>query len=339
MQPRDCRPQCTLEGEKHTPEYEGHRPQQIERMGAPAHGGCTTTLTGIGKYKEEVSMLTGIGSVVMQVAEFAACRTLYGTDLGLVEIGCGVGADGHQVCMFAVGSSILEIHEKPSRTNAGNSHPESASVGHFALLVASIDEAYAMLRERNVLGTRTPVVQPLDHSYMQRSLLQFDDPNGFVVQISEVVDPRDHVQERRAAKIAFGASDSPRELFQGFCHFHMPSMDIHASREFYGQKLGLEEISHRIVPDSGAEESVFAVGCTDLEIWMNPDVRTLQPSTVSRLGFWTDDVDYAYQVLKDRGVALDTLTTESAPSPHIRRRAFTFRDPEGRSLQIAQRIA
>ena len=99
----------------------------------------------------------------------------------------------------------------------------------------------------------------------------------------------------------------------------------------------MEEISHRIVPDSGAEESVFAVGCTDLEIWMNPDVRALQPSTVSRLGFWTDDVDYAYQVLKDRGVALDTLTTESVTSPHIRRHAFTLRDPEGRSLQIAQR--
>ena len=129
-------------------------------------------------------MLTGIGSVVMQVAEFAACRTLYGTDLGLVEIGCGVGADGHQVCIFAVGSSILEIHEKPGEANVGTSLPESASVGHFALLVASIDEAYAMLRETNVLGTRTPVVQPLDHSYMQRSLLQFDDPNGFVVQIS-----------------------------------------------------------------------------------------------------------------------------------------------------------
>ena len=212
MQPRDCRPLCTPEGEKRASEYEGHHPQQIERMGALAHGGCSTTLTGTGKYKAKVSMLTGIGSVVMQVAEFAACRTLYGTKLGLVKIGCGVGADGRQVCMFAVGSSILEIHENPNAANAGNSLPTAASVGHFALLVASADEAYAMLRERNVPVSGAPAVQPLDHAYMQRSLLQFDDPSGFIVQISGVVDPGRRKGGRRSA------FRSARNVFNRFFH-------------------------------------------------------------------------------------------------------------------------
>jgi len=51
-------------------------------------------------------------------------------------------------------------------------------------------------------------VQPADHAYMQRSLLEFDDPNGYVLQVADVLDPRDHLKARRAEKTALAARSS-----------------------------------------------------------------------------------------------------------------------------------
>ncbi len=54
-------------------------------------------------------MLEQIGHVVMVVRDLTACRALYGGELGLAEIGQGMGADGREMCMFSIGPSILEI--------------------------------------------------------------------------------------------------------------------------------------------------------------------------------------------------------------------------------------
>ena len=47
----------------------------------------------------------------MHVRDLAACRTLYGEQLSLTEVAHGLGPNGDAVSMFAIGDSILELHE------------------------------------------------------------------------------------------------------------------------------------------------------------------------------------------------------------------------------------
>jgi catechol 2,3-dioxygenase-like lactoylglutathione lyase family enzyme len=239
--------------------------------------------------------------------------------------------------MFAVGPSGLELHESPDATDYGAFATGSTPTPdeHFALLVSDVAKVYSELKGSGVPFGGPPQVQPLDHAYMQRSLLEFSDPDGFRVQISQPVDRRLRWTSRLQAKGACRADNGPVGLYAGFCHFNFPCLDIRATREFYGQALGLAEISYRNIEGS-VVESVYAVGCTELEIGWSPDLHTLRPWMVSRLGFWTDDVDHVYHMLKEKGIALDDSPVEWVPLPGIRRRAFAFQDPDGRMLQVAQ---
>jgi len=283
----------------------------------------------------------------MHVQDFSACRELYGAELGLEEIAHGTDADGHQVCMFAVGPSVLELHEDPNAVSARlpSGQPKDSSdipgsVRHFAFLVASNDEAYAVLKESKVpLSTKEgPQLQPIDHAYMQRSLLEFKDPNDFIVQIAEVVDPRSHLQSRRALKGAAQMESRRSGMFMGFDHFNMGCKDIRLTKEFYCQKLRMEELSTRTI--EGVEENVFAVGVTDLEMYAltAPHIPAYGPGIVRSLGFWTDDVDKAYQTLKDAGVAVGVPPSELTPLPGVRKCAFAFLSPDGLPLELAQRL-
>ena len=127
-------------------------------------------------------------------------------------------------------------------------------------------------------------------------------------------------------------------MFVGFDHFSMGCKDIRLTREFYSTKLGLEEISSRTV--EGAEERVFAVGVTDIEMYAFAEKLqpTYGPGIVHSLGFWTDDVDQAYWALKDAGVAVGAPPSELTPLPGVRKRAFTFQGPDGLPLELAQHL-
>jgi catechol 2,3-dioxygenase-like lactoylglutathione lyase family enzyme len=187
-----------------------------------------------------------------------------------------------------------------------------------------------------------PSVQPMDHAYMQRSLLQFNDPSGYILQISDLVDPREHLKERLEKKRAWAAASGPG-LLQGFDHVQIICTNVSAERDFFGLKLGLEELSHRTetVPAvEGFEESVFAAGMTDLELTQSESTRgwSLGPGAISALGFWTDDVAQAYGELTQRGVAVGDPPSVCAPLPGMSRRAFVFAGLDGLRLEIAQRI-
>jgi len=283
-------------------------------------------------------MLTEIGHVVLRTRDLAACRKLYGTELGLEEIAYGRSSDGREVAMFRLGPSILELEEDPSapiRTyEPSNLRPK---VGHFAFLVESTEKLSATFKERG-FAHKGPSVQPIEHSYLQRSLVEFPDPSGFMIQVAEVVDMRTKARRaiRRAVKQAMFSLAGSGVMFCGFDHMNMACTDTRAAREFYAQKLGLQELVHRVVDD--AEERDFAIGCTDLEIWSKPGWDVREAGAVRSLGFWTDDVEQACRVLKDRGIELEGPPSERAPFPHIRRIAFTFRDPDGFLLQVAQRL-
>lgn len=298
-------------------------------------------------------MITEIGHVAIRVRDFAACRQFYGRELDLVEIASGTSTDGHEVCMFSVGPSVLELWEDPTApvaTKLSANHPESeaslpAALSHFAFLVDSIDDAYALLRDKEIGHLDGPASTPIGHRNMQRSLLGFEDPSGFHVQISEAIDQRSHLENRRAAKHKISSAFLGLPvMLGGFDHISMFCTDYRASREFYVQKLGLEEIFHSTTREpgeavsAGFEQGAFAIGGTDIEMATDATWRAIGPGTLRRLGFWTDDIDHAYRVVQDKGLAPDGPPSTWTPLPPIRRRAFTSHDPDGLLIQIAQHL-
>lgn len=57
-------------------------------------------------------MLKELGHIVMAVRDQSACRTFYGGELGLEELGCGSDVQGRTACMFKIGPSILEQRQR-----------------------------------------------------------------------------------------------------------------------------------------------------------------------------------------------------------------------------------
>ena len=292
-------------------------------------------------------MLTGVAYLEMRVRDFAACRKTYRDDLGLEEIAHGVGGDGYGISMIATGSSFLELREDPNAItvllpSGERKEPVDVpgSVGHISFYVDNNDHAFAVLKEFLVNNPRAtadgPDLQPVDHAYMQRTLLQFDDPSGYVVQISDVVDPRPHLEKRRAEKRDAAAASGRPGLLQGFDHLNTGYSDIRFNRDLFGQKLGMEEISHRT--GEGWEEGVFAVGITDLEISQNASLKGKPrgAGAVSGIGFWTEDVESAYLTAQQRGVDVAAPPSERTDLPGIRRRGFSFEGLDGLPLEIAQ---
>ncbi len=298
-------------------------------------------------------MLTGIAHLEMRVLHLAACRTLYGEQLGLEGLAHGAGPHGDRVSMFAIGDSVLELHEDADAVTSllpsgerKDPRDVPGSVGHFAFYTADNHEAFRVLKKSLVSNPLTtpdgPSVQPMDHAYMQRSLLQFNDPDGYIIQIADLIDPREHLQGRLDEKRARAAACGPG-LLQGFDHVQIICSDVSAERDFYGLKLGLEELSHRTetVPAvEGFEESVFAAGMTDLELTQSESTRgwPVGPGAVGALGFWTDDVAQAYDELAQRGVAVGAPPSTRTPLPGMSRRAFAFEGLDGLRLEIAQKI-
>ena len=89
----------------------------------------------------------------------------------------------------------------------------------------------------------------------------------------------------------------------------------------------------------GRDQSVFAVGLTDLEMNESDAYRdkVLGPGIVNTLGFWTDDVDRAYGELKEKGAAVSGPPSDLTPLPGFSVRAFGVEGPDGLPLEIAER--
>ena len=297
-------------------------------------------------------MLEEVAHVVMAVRDLAACRALYGSELGLAELGCGEATDGRGVCVYAVGPALLELREDPAAPAAIEEAPGEAGeaaaphpvVAHFALLVDSMDETCVRLKGRRIDFLGEPGVTPVGHRNMQRALWALTDPGGFCVQISETVDTRAHLESRRAAKRRMAdAGQAPAGLFGGFDHISTYSADFSAARAFFRAQLGLEEFFHSTAREAGTSvepgfaQSAFAVGGTDIELATCAGVCSVGPRAVSQLGFWTADIDRAHDLLQRRAAVLAGPLFEWTPVPDMCRRAFALCGPDGLRILIAQR--
>ena len=283
----------------------------------------------------------------MRVLDLAACTEFYGGVLRLPEIARGAGAGGRAAAAFAVGPSVLEIQEDPSAVSgllpSGEPNEDwgevPGSLNHLALYVDDNDQVYAALkgkaREAHVLGG--PQAQALGHTYLQRSLLDYRDPNGLIIQISETIDDRPEVQEHRREKEEIRRATGGEGFFHGFDHLSIYITDTIATRALFVGQLGMTEFGDGKM--EGRNQAVFAVGLTDLEMNENDAHRNkvLGPGIINTLGFWTDDIDRAYASLKEVGVAVSGPPADVTALPGLSVRAFELEGPDGLPLEVAER--
>ena len=291
-------------------------------------------------------MLTGIGRIEMRVLDLDACRAFYRDAMGLTEWGAPGGRGGARSSTFVVGDSVLECIEDPDavvgRLPTGEERDWSdvpGSVNHFALYVDDIYAAYGQLKGKAEPRTLKdgPEAMPLGHTYLQRSLLDFVDPSGFVVQIAEVIEPGEEMQRRKRDKQGLASEPSDRGLMRGLDHFSIYVRDPAAMRGFYVEKLGMEEYGQRDV--EGTDQWVLMVGLTDLEFNLSEAYKDKQlgAGIVSMLGFWTDDVERAHRLLAAKGMALGEIATRGAGLPYAVR-SFSCVDPDGLPIEVAERV-
>ena len=291
-------------------------------------------------------MLTGIGRIEMRVRDLDACRAFYRDAMGLTEWGASGGRGGGRSATFVVGGSVLECIEDPDavvgRLPTGEERDwveVPGSVNHFALYVDDIYAAYGQLKGKAEPRTLKdgPEAMPLGHTYLQRSLLDFVDPSGFVVQIAEVIEPGEEMQRRKRDKQGLASEPSDSGMMRGFDHFSIYVRDPAVTRAFYVEKLGLEEYGQRDV--EGTDQTVLMVGLADLEFNLSEAYKDKQlgAGIVSMFGFWTDDVEEARRLLAADGVAVGEIGARDAGLPYGVR-SFICLDPDGLPIEIAERV-
>ena len=303
-------------------------------------------------------MITGIAYIEMRTRNFDECREVYGTHLGLTEVqdttavlnesgeweSTESAESGNREAVLQVGDSFLVLHEDESAPTQVSPKGErikeaQGSVGHWSFFVEGNFHAYSHLKDflafNRFPGTKAgPSVQPMNHQYLQRTLLEFADPNGYTIQLSEIVDPRHEKQDRRrekqrSANLATGA------MIKGFDHINMFCPDIAKGKEMYGDRLGMPIIDHS---DSEAQESyVFVAGLCDIELGARKDDAggdRLGKGIVGSFGLWTADVDAL-----SREIGHSNPPTERNLALGVPIRSITLDSGDGLPIEVAQRLS
>ena len=288
-------------------------------------------------------MLTQIIHILMAIPDLETCRGFYGKELGLPESGGGIDGRGRTFRKYRIGPSELILLEDPSalpyRKLAGEVRTE---VDHFALYVDDLDTVFETLQGRSIAFRDKPHTTELGHRNMQRSLVSFEDPNGFTLQLSQTVDPRPHLASRKEAKKSMaGLQNQDTSLFGGIDHVSSYCTDFKTNRTFYRDILGLDEFFYSTTREEGVEVSAgfeqgaFAIGGTDIELASDDEWQRLAPGPIRGIGFLTDHIDQAYDVLSSRGLPFAESTGDRMPF-YPGRNTLEFNSPDGMRIQIVQ---
>ena len=302
-------------------------------------------------------MITGIAYIEMRTRSFNECREVYGTQLGLTEVqdtssvlnekGEWDSAESaesvNRQAALQVGDSFLILQEDlaaPTQISPKGERILEAwgSVGHWSFFVEGNFHAYSHLKDflafNRFPGTKEgPSVQPMNHSYLQRSLLEFADPNGYTIQLSEIVDPRHDKQDRRrekqkSANLATGA------VIKGFDHINMLCPNIDEGKEMYGGMFDMPVIDHS---DNGIHEGyVFVAGLCDIELLATKDGNNgdrLGKGVVGSLGLWSDDVDALAKKIEHPVPPIERDLALGVPI-----RSISLDVGDGLPIEIAERI-
>lgn len=264
-------------------------------------------------------MLTEVCHIVMGTADLEGTRAFYGGPLGLPEL-------SGDLTSFKIGPTTFELRSDPAMSEP----PRQPSVDHIALYVDDIDATHTALN--GGVGFQTPPhITPLGHRNMQRGLLAFSDPNGFTFQVSQTVDPRDHLEGRRAAKREMATARRDPEHFGGIDHISMYCSDFGTTRAFLTETLGLKEFFYSDSREEGEtvapgfEQAAFAIGGTDIELASDDTWNEVRPGRIQELGFSTGSLDQAQEQLDRKGISAHRDADGGA---------ISLRDPDGLSIRI-----
>ncbi len=168
-------------------------------------------------------MLTRLSHVTMAVPDLEPCIDFYGAALALPESGRGVDGHGLAFRKYRIGPTDLILLEDdtavPYAQLTGSGRSE---VDHFALYVDDVAAVFETLRSRGVSFRDKPHATKLGHRNMQRSLVSFEDPFGFTLQLSRAIDPRSQAAPRLEAKKAMTGNTAGDRCIRWYRpHFHL----------------------------------------------------------------------------------------------------------------------
>ena len=305
-------------------------------------------------------MITDIAYLEMLVKDFDECLHVYTKELGMTEIqntqsvqnekgewiSTASAEQGNREAIIQVGNSYLVLHEDANAITQVlpngdiiSANEVEGTVGHYSFYAQGNDHAYSHMKSfytsyRYGRTKEGPSVQPMNHSYLQRSLLEFADPNGYTVQISEIIDPRLEKQKRRREKTEI-ANMSQGAIVKGFDHFSMRCSDLKIGKGFYSETLGLEIIHHE--QSDTSEEYVFSAGLCDLELSSSSlnslDKPLYGPRIVSSYGLWCDDLE---SVINNLSFEPNRLERDLALG--VRVKYITLNSGDGFLIQILEQI-
>ena len=284
--------------------------------------------------------MTQLTHVTMAVPDLEPCIAFYGTALDLPESGEGVNDHGQVLRMYRIGPTDLILLEDvaavPYAQLADNARTE---IDHFALFVDDVDVVFKTLESRGISFRDKPHTTELGHRNMQRSLVSFEDPFGFTLQLSQAVDPRPEIAPRIEAKKAMAGQTDRNSAFGGIDHISTYCTDFTANRTLYRDIQGFDEFFYSTKREEGAavgtgfEQGAFAAGGTDIELASDNEWHHLARGPVRGLGFQIDQFERVRESLRAHSVSFEEQSRNGALN-EARRSHLTITSPDGMQLQI-----
>lgn len=114
--------------------------------------------------------------------------------------------------------------------------------------------------------------------------------------------------------------------------------DLDVSQEFYTRVFGLQPVwrDDHSIGYNFASIVVNLLASREGERLVTPaPVGDRSSGLRSQLSIWVDDIDTVVEILRRRGVSLDTEPTDQPWNM----RTATFRDPDGHSWEVAQDLS
>jgi predicted enzyme related to lactoylglutathione lyase/hemerythrin-like domain-containing protein len=255
--------------------------------------------------------------------------------------------DHHVALVVAQTLTRADAHSAAQAADRFASFLERHELGHFRLeesillpalpgneqLAQRVRSDHDFLRQacaRMQSGRAAPSVEWLHEVGSRlRAHVQMEEQELFPY-LEETLDPDE--LSRLGARLELETETRPGDgranVITGVRWIMLPTHDLKAAMQFYGDTLGLKLKTHR----KDLHWAEFEAGNVPIAL-LDAEALGLQHNVSHNpIAFMVDDIDEARATLESRGVTFDAETLDAGQS-----RMATFRDPDGNALMLHQR--